>query len=311
MQLSKIGSKNTYHKCIKQLHEAKYIYYHPALSRFQVVRISIARLDQEPEQGNKYQQLDLFSGTNNDTGTVPDLRRSSTNFDTSTVSKMGHSYKPNNKKQNSVSDTPTKIFETNDELNEKINNLAGVPKLRHGAPEQIAGPALVHVENFFRKNKYSLKEARKFFYYNQGKNWMLTEKLAITDWKALALKWMINTKEKEEEVMDIDISIQYLYERFLEGERINKLLLPEFADHLQLEITAAIKQEALQRRLNQLSGSNENSNIKLWQAYMNEQWQNEIVINDETNLTALAKRLAVLKHFQKFKSIGETTITND
>ena len=38
MNLSKIGSKNTYHKCIKELHDAKYIYYHPSPSKFLPVR---------------------------------------------------------------------------------------------------------------------------------------------------------------------------------------------------------------------------------------------------------------------------------
>ena len=108
--------------------------------------------------------------------------------------------------------------------------------------------------------------------------------------------------------MDLDQAIEYLYERFLEGERINKLILPEFADHLQLEITAAIKQEGLRRRLNQLSGSNENGEIKLWQAYMNEQWESSLVIADEPNLKALEQRLAVLKHFQKMKTKGQQNL---
>jgi hypothetical protein len=130
MQLSKIGSKNTYHKCIKQLHEAKYIYYHPAPSRFQVVRISIVRLDKEEEKKTDFKQLNLFAenddsmSTDFDTGTVPVLGRTSTDFDTGTVSKMGHSYKLNINKQNSVANTPTEIFEKNREINEEINRLA-------------------------------------------------------------------------------------------------------------------------------------------------------------------------------------------
>ena len=310
MQISKIGSKNTYHKCIKELHQARYIVYYPSSSKFQPVKISVIRLDIREER-TAYHQLDLFSQNNDEspspnsgTDSVPDLTGDSTNIDTGTVSNMGHSIKQNNKQENSVAKTPTQIFEKNNELNEKVNKLGGVPNPGHM-------PTLTQVEEFFIKNKYALKEAHKFFYYNQGKNWMLTEKLAITDWKALAHKWMLNTKQGKEETMDIDKAIQYLYERFLEGEKINKLLLPEFADHLQLDITESIKQEALQRRINQLSGSNENADIKLWQAYMNEQWQNETVIRDEINLTSLAKRLAALKHFQKLKSKGQTRIAKE
>ena len=106
MQLSKIGSKNTYHKCIKELHQAKYIFYHPAPSKFQVVRISVIRLDVEPEQKIPYKQLDLFS-TNFDTGNVPKLGRTSTDFDTVPVSKMGHLNKLNINKQR---ETPSQKF---------------------------------------------------------------------------------------------------------------------------------------------------------------------------------------------------------
>ena len=81
MQLSKIGSKNTYHKCIKQLHEAKYIYCHPAVNRFHLVRISVIPLDKQEELPNRYKQLDLFS----------------TDFDTGTVPNVGQNIKPNNK----------------------------------------------------------------------------------------------------------------------------------------------------------------------------------------------------------------------
>src|SRR6266704_1135254 len=46
MQLSKIGSKNTYHKCIKELHHAGYIRYHPAINKYLPVKVSMRRFDQ-------------------------------------------------------------------------------------------------------------------------------------------------------------------------------------------------------------------------------------------------------------------------
>jgi hypothetical protein len=183
-------------------------------------------------------------------------------------------------------------------------------------------PALQEVENFFKQNNASPTEAHKFFYYNQGKNWMLTEKLPVTDWKALAQKWMLNMKQFYEAksppiggrfrggpaARDFDRNIQQLYDLYLKGEKINKFILPEFADHLQLQVTDAIKQEAIQRRINQLSGSNEASENNLWTAYMNNDFANEIMIRDEPNLIALAKRVAVSKYFQQLKAKGETCI---
>ena len=59
MQLSKIGSKNTYHKCIRELHECKYIYCHPDTQKYQPVKISMVPLDKLVAQDRN--QLDLFS----------------------------------------------------------------------------------------------------------------------------------------------------------------------------------------------------------------------------------------------------------
>jgi hypothetical protein len=141
---------------------------------------------------------------------------------------------------------------------------------------------------------------------------MLTEKLPIKDWKALANKWMINSPNhnstKSQNNITMDETIQQLYELYLTGAKVNKYILPEFADHLKLEITEAIKQEAIQRRINQLSGSNEASTLNLWKAYMKEDPVDQLLIDDEPNLIALAKRLAVSKHFQKLKSQNKTTI---
>jgi hypothetical protein len=104
--------------------------------------------------------------------------------------------------------------------------------------------------------------------------------------------------------MNIEDAIQFLYDRYLQGEKINRFIPPEFCDYLQLEITEAIKKEAIQRRINQLSGSNEASVTKLWTAYMKEDFSDPLLINDRPNLIALEKRLAVSKHFQKLKTQG-------
>jgi hypothetical protein len=75
-------------------------------------------------------------------------------------------------------------------------------------------------------------------------------------------------------------------------------------DHLELEITDSIKSEAIQRRITQLSGSNEYAHNKLLQAYLSEDDTNLQQIQDLPNLRALGKRLAVLKIFQQWKAEG-------
>ncbi len=139
MKLSKIGSKNTYHKCIKELHQLKYIYYHPSPSKFLPVKVSIGRLDMQEDPVSRYKQLGLFGEENGgsaspkiDTGSVPNLTAASTDFDTGTVPKMGHNIKPNFLKDKTVFNTPTKNFNKNEKIKNEINPAAGVPDSVHG-----------------------------------------------------------------------------------------------------------------------------------------------------------------------------------
>ncbi len=307
LQVSKL-SKNTYHKAIKELHEAQYIIYHPAPSRFHVVRITVIRLDVPEEPKSKFRQLDLFSydettGRKIETVSVSNSSPNNTNIDTGTVAELRHSLKQTNKHQNSVDNSHTKKFEKKSVIQEKINISSSVANVRHM-------PALIQVEQFFKENKYSGKEAHKFFYYNQGKNWMLTDKIPIYDWKAIAHKWMLNVKDhpKQEPVIDLDKDIQYLYERFLEGENISKYILTEYSDHLQLQPPEEVIQNAKRRRINQLTGSNEHSETQLWFAYTGETNNPELVEKDYPKVLAIAKRLSVYQFFEQLKLQGKTCI---
>lgn len=325
MQLSKIGSKNTYHKCIKELHETKYIYYHPAPNKFQVVRISVIRLDNEPETKTKYHQLDLFvspspsgegfrvrSSTDFDTGNVPNMGRISTDFDTVPVSKMGHLINQTLKTENSVLHTPTEIFKRNKKLSQKINDLGGVSNPEHRYEDKSSpeggglrrGPTMNDVEAFFQEHKYPIEEAKKFFLYNQGKNWMLTGKMPITNWQSIAHKWMLNSSGTSKQVVTKSdhLEVQYLYDSFLEDKSIFKHITTEHFRQLHLQLTDEILNAAWQQRIKQLEGTNQHSLNELCQAYQTYNPENELVKRDRPKFISLAKRIAVMNHFNQSKS---------
>jgi hypothetical protein len=56
-------------------------------------------------------------------------------------------------------------------------------------------------------------------------------------------------------------------------------------------------QNARNDRINQVSGTNQHSLIELWQAYHTGDSNNELVLKDNPDLIAFAKRIAVIKHF--------------
>jgi hypothetical protein len=318
MKLSKIGSKNTYHKCIRELHELKYIYYHPSPSKFLPVKVSIGRLDIEEDPVSRYKQLGLFGEESPDsacpkidTDSVPNLTATCTDFDTVPVPKMGHNIK--HKHFIKESKPPAqKIFDKNvvhpdsfgENLREAVNNLGGVPNSVHGChPERSEGPPQIsEVEEFFKSNNYPDVEAKKFFNHYKAIGWKIKGITPIEDWQAAAHKWMINAgkfeNKKQEQQSAAANDIESLYKRFLAGENIFKLITPNHFEELKLELTNEIMQHAWQTRTNQLNGSNQNSVLKLLQAYQDNKENDPLLIKDSENLINLAKRIAVFKHFQ-------------
>jgi hypothetical protein len=312
MALSRIGSKNTYHKAIKQLVDTGYILYHPAPAPYLPARISVnpqykrptatpgiqLELFQNPDQNPS---LPLYSGPSAvnqiPLAHVPDLTTTSPTTGTPQVSLLGQSFKQTNS-PNSVYLPPT-VFRKEERGKERKPGAVSVSK-------PVPGPvvSLADVQTFFTAQGFSAKEAERFFYYNQSRSWMLTEKLPVSNWQALAHKWMLNTREEREGEKgdEMALAIQYLYERYREGEKIAKFLLPEFFDYLHLTLTDAVLQKAWQQRINQLSGSPVQNEQQLWKAYMAGDPQHEAVIHDRPLFISLAKRIAVHQFFQKCKA---------
>ncbi|MBK7433508.1 MAG: hypothetical protein IPI66_06080 [Chitinophagaceae bacterium] len=69
-------------------------------------------------------------------------------------------------------------------------------------------------------------------------------------------------------------------------------------------------QNALAERIDQLTGTNQYSLGQLWDAYLQGNENNELVVKDKPNIISLAKRIAVLKHFQQQKQNGTTSLSS-
>lgn len=331
MQLSKL-SKNTYHKCLKELHTAQYIFYHPSPAKFLAVRISIIHLVTEEEQPSRYQQLELFAGLELQTARVANLRPLSTNFATGTVANPGHIIKPNNKQKQTH---PLINLDRKEEKKEKpgVENLSSSyvlpPALAShelppafDLPPALAShelpPALAGVLEYFNQKNHPAQEAQKFFNHYKALGWKIQGKTPIHDWQALAEKWMANTKKwnsnqtqtnspnaiQHTQNNSASKDIQFLFESFLEGKKISHLITVDHFNQLNLKLNENILQQAWQERINQLAGSNQYSQGQLWQAYLSNSPGNPLIENDKTNLIALAKRLAVFHHFHALKQSG-------
>jgi len=325
MQLSKL-SKNTYHKCIKELHETKYIYYHPSPSKFQAVRISIVRLDKEEEPKTRYHQLDLFDSIKTETGRVVNLRLASPNNETATVSNLGHIIKPNIQTERNP---PSHDFlKEGNQIEIKKTGSPRVSNVRHPLStnekeaqlcskfatvghDGFVVPTLSEVEEWFLKHTHPREEAIKFYNHYKSLGWKIQGKTPIEDWKPLVEKWMANAKKWDTTTEPKSVGLQskekaneieYLFDCFLENKQIFHHITEDHFKQLNLVIDQETAQQAWQQRINQLAGTNQYSLGQLWQAYLTNDPNNQLVKHDQPNLILLSKRIAVIKHFQQLKN---------
>lgn len=160
MKLSKIASKSTYHRCLKQLDAWKYIQYFPSHNSFKGSRITLFIFGttsiqlQETAVPKSGQPLDL--GVPNQ-GQPLDLG----------VPNMGQplvSYIKHNKQIEN-------IYKRELPQNENL------------------------VISFFLKNNWPEIEPQKFYSHYTAIGWRIGGKIKMTDWHASAKSWMLKSEE--------------------------------------------------------------------------------------------------------------------
>ena len=179
MSLSALGSKNTYHKCLKDLHHFGYIFYRASINKFHKSTVHMVKLSNGDDSGAQ-QQLDLFSpkigpqnvvqklnasipnpvqvknvgAVNFDTGAVSNLTFASPKFDTLPVPYLGLLIKHkqiNGKQERRKNSLSQKILSKNEKLNQEINKLALVSNSVHDS--QLACPAKCEAINEVSKQQ--------------------------------------------------------------------------------------------------------------------------------------------------------------
>lgn len=135
MQMAKIGSKTTYHRCLKNLNDWKYLVYFPS---------------HNPFKGSEIKLL-VFGTTSKQVLDNPE-----------------------------TSNGQAVVSNTNINKQKKNLNKRGTPKNE------------LEVLSFFKAKNKSTKEGLRFYHHYQSLGWKINGKAIITDWRALAEKWLIN-----------------------------------------------------------------------------------------------------------------------
>jgi hypothetical protein len=215
MRISKISSKATYHKCLKNLHNLGYINYEPSYNPFKGSHVILFNFSEdlkplpkserkpknEPPNELVSEQALNKSCTSSETGTeqalVPSINYiNNTNIlndkNVSNLEKHSKYFEEINnsilkneieeekekklrEKKKSVSDSPTQI-----EIKHKLGGKGFIE------------PNLNEIKTYFQENNFPEQEAQKFYNYFKSVGWLVGGKSPMVDWQAAAQNWMIN-----------------------------------------------------------------------------------------------------------------------
>jgi len=209
LSLSKIGSKNTYHKCLKELHQAGYIIQHISLLKYTPIKISMVRFASK-EEDNNFVQLNLFNpcsdskitpivGTNSNTLPVSILTKESHTFGTQSDPNLIHLIKGNQTNENKSENENQKNYKNeNDLLKPETNTIPLVPNsvqiavITTQSDSPMTIPSFDEVGFFFKNKEIANSEASKFFHHYQSNGWLIGGKSPMKNWQSSAIKWILN-----------------------------------------------------------------------------------------------------------------------
>jgi hypothetical protein len=165
MKMAKIGSANTYVRCLKELHLWNYIRYEPSYNRHKGSLVYLYTFDNRTDNASV---MPLIPSINNiNIVNKENLIGQAQNFEL----------------KNSVM---------------KINNEEEKEKLREKKKNDETSssgsfpPSLEYVKIYFDEKGVSAIEAEKFFNYFESNGWLVGGRAKMKDWKAAARNWILN-----------------------------------------------------------------------------------------------------------------------
>lgn len=193
MRISKISSKATYHKCLKELHALGYIDYQPSYNPFRgshVVMFDFAG-ELKPVSKQTRTKDKLFFESPHEQ--VVNKHHSSDGI--SSEQALVHSINTTNRKNisNGINgDGPAQEFL--EVQNERLGENTSAQKKTGEKNKTFTEPELLEVQTFFQEQDYPGIEAEKFYNYFSSNGWLVGGRSKMKNWQAAARNWVLNSK---------------------------------------------------------------------------------------------------------------------
>lgn len=190
MQISKISSKATYHKCLKNLHTLGYINYQPSFNPFRGSHVILFNFEQEQTVSTPITTTPFSKEDNEIAHGVP-LPVEQTNIETSNEQVLVPSVNNTNNTNNKNSkNNGEKIKKTASDFQKKEESKEKIPTKKKVFTE----PDLKETLAYFKEHNHPETEAHKFYNYFASIGWLVGGKTPMVNWQAAANSWMLNNQ---------------------------------------------------------------------------------------------------------------------
>lgn len=194
MKASRIASKATYHKCIKELQSLGFIDYIPSYNPYSGSEVILHDLS------------DRKSVFKTQTSSIIDQTQPINNQVNSNGTEQVNEPNIYNKKKTSKNnknisiDSNSKILNDEDFLEAPKKEKSSEKKEKECHTELVevsrnekSTPSFEQVKDYFKQEEFSEFEAERFYNYYTSNGWLIGGKTKMIDWHAAARSWILNT----------------------------------------------------------------------------------------------------------------------
>lgn len=212
MRISKISSKATYHKCLKNLHSLGYINYEPSYNPFKGSHVYLFNFSDDlkpiPKSDKKTSSnSDMVFDLVNEQVVNKLCTSSETGTEQALVSYINNTNITNNQNISKIVnlDEQAKNFEFDDviarneaisekekKLREKKKDFFVTSSVSSRAHSRDEKPTIENVKAYFLENNFPELEAIKFFNYFSSNGWLVGGRTPMVNWQAAAQNWILN-----------------------------------------------------------------------------------------------------------------------
>ena len=195
MRISKISSKATYHKCLKNLHALRYIDYQPSYNPFKGSHVIMFNFSEDLKPLSKSERKlknEQLSEPVNEQVLNKSWTSSETSSEQALVPSINNINKTNNLNIENVLNLETQVQKIGDLENSKFKINISEKEKSCEKKEKDVTSTIENVKAYFLEQHFPELEAIKFFNYFSSNGWLVGGKTPMVDWHAAAQNWILN-----------------------------------------------------------------------------------------------------------------------